>query len=265
MDGLLLAVLLASFLGSPHCAGMCGGLVALVAGGGGERPGLRSAAQGQFPYQGGRLLAYLLIGAGSGAVGAVVDMGALSAGFERGAALFAGALMLAIGVGALLGRAGVPLPRLAAPRFVHGVLGRAMTRTRHMGPARRGAVLGLFTGLLPCGWLYAFAIVAAGTGAPHLGALAMAVFWLGSVPILAALGFGVGAALGPLRRHAPWLTALLLIAAGSWTIFGRAGLAGTLPRPGVAASDKNGAQSQNGALVAPLTPLCCEGSDDTVD
>ncbi len=254
MSALFGAVLVASFLGSPHCAGMCGGLVALAAGG--ERPGLRAAMPGQLSYQGGRLLSYLAIGAASGALGAVVDLGALSVGFERGAALFAGAIMLAVGAASLLRSAGVPLPRVGAPRWVHGTLGRALTRTRGMGPLRRGTVLGLFTGLLPCGWLYAFAIVAAGTGAPHLGALAMAAFWLGSVPILAALGLGVGAALAPLRRHAPWLTAVLLVAAGSWTIFGRAGLAGVLPRPGVAAAE-----------VAPsaAVPLCCEGTDGPAD
>ncbi len=59
----------------------------------------------------------------------------------------------------------------------------------------RGAALGF----LPCGFLYAALAVAAGSGAIWRGALAMAVFGLGTMPALIALGIAGGAAGRALR------------------------------------------------------------------
>jgi hypothetical protein len=45
--------------------------------------------------------------------------------------------------------------------------------------------------LLPCGWLYGFAVTAAGTGQAALGAAVMTAFWLGTVPAMVGVGLGV--------------------------------------------------------------------------
>ncbi|MCA9290366.1 MAG: sulfite exporter TauE/SafE family protein, partial [Phycisphaerales bacterium] len=88
-------------------------------------------------------------------------------------------------------------------------------------PATRALTIGLLTTLLPCGWLYAFAITAAGTGSAPLGALTMAVFWLGTVPVLVGLGVGVQRLAGPLRRHVPTVTAAALVLVGVVALAGR--------------------------------------------
>ena len=49
----------------------------------------------------------------------------------------------------------------------------------------------------------AFVITAAGTGAAWTGAAVMVAFWAGTVPILLALGVGLGAVHAGLRRLAP--------------------------------------------------------------
>jgi sulfite exporter TauE/SafE len=82
-------------------------------------------------------------------------------------------------------------------------------------------VIGLLTGALPCGWLYGFAVTAAGTGSALAGALLMIVFWAGTLPVMVGLGVGVQALAAPLRRHLPTACALAMIAVGVLAVSGR--------------------------------------------
>jgi uncharacterized protein len=205
MLSLLAAVLVASLLGSGHCAAMCGGFVAFGAGSGAS----------QVAYHGGRLVTYVLLGVAAGAAGAALDLGGRLAGLPDLAAIVSGALMIAWGTTALA--RGGSLPFRSSPRVGRWLV-RIHTHLATQRPAVRGLLLGLATTLLPCGWLYAFAATAAGTGGPLAGAGAMAVFWLGTVPALAALAFGLRRAAGKLRLAVPRLGAALVVAAGLATI-----------------------------------------------
>jgi hypothetical protein len=49
---------------------------------------------------------------------------------------------------------------------------------------------GVVNGLLPCGLVYAYLALAAGAGGSLRGALAMALFGLGTMPLLALVGCG---------------------------------------------------------------------------
>jgi sulfite exporter TauE/SafE len=84
--------------------------------------------------------------------------------------------------------------------------------------AQRSYLVGVLTGLLPCGWLWAFVVAAAGTATPAMGAAVMAVFWLGTVPAMT----GVLALGGPLmqriRRRMPVISACVLIGLGLATL-----------------------------------------------
>ena len=53
-------------------------------------------------------------------------------------------------------------------------------------------LLGMLNGLLPCGFVYVFAITAASTGSAFWGAFVMFIFGLSTVPALFSLGFFVG-------------------------------------------------------------------------
>ena len=76
----------------------------------------------------------------------------------------------------------------------------------------------MLTGFLPCGWLWAFVVAAAGTGSALGGALVMAVFWLGTVPAMTGvLALGGPAAIW-LRRRMPAVTAIALIVLGLGTL-----------------------------------------------
>ena len=78
---------------------------------------------------------------------------------------------------------------------------------------------------MPCGWLYTFAIVAAGTGSPWQGALVMAVFWSGTVPIMVALMLGLNKLGRSIQDRVPFAMASMVILIGVFTIAFRAPIA----------------------------------------
>jgi hypothetical protein len=217
MTALGLTVLASSLLGSLHCAGMCGGLVAFATGAGRSR----GAWLAHLAYHAGRLAAYGALGALGGAAGATLDLGGSLLGLQRAAAAVAGALIALWGAAALLEALGARVPRLEPPRALGRLVGRALRRIAGRPPAVRALSMGLLTGALPCGWLYAFVAAAAGTGSAPSGALLMAVFWLGTLPVLAGLGLGAQALAGPLRRHAPAVCAVAMIVVGLLAVAGR--------------------------------------------
>jgi sulfite exporter TauE/SafE len=79
----------------------------------------------------------------------------------------------------------------------------------------------VFTPLLPCGWLYAFVLTAAGTGGVLSGLSVMTAFWLGTVPALLGMGTVLAHAGQSGRRRLPMLTGMTLIVLGLWGVFSR--------------------------------------------
>ncbi|MCZ7582336.1 MAG: sulfite exporter TauE/SafE family protein [Deltaproteobacteria bacterium] len=222
MITLLGTVMLASLVGSFHCVGMCGPLVAFYAGA--DTSGTRDKPLAHLAYHGGRLATYALLGAVAGALGRVVDFAGTGLGVQRAAAVLVGLLMIAWGVAALAQASGVRLPATAVPRALQKFFLRRSGALKNQPPMLRALAIGLFSAALPCGWLYAFALIAAGTGSVLGGALVMAVFWLGTVPWLLGLGVGVQFMAAPLRKRLPALTAILLIALGLYAVVGRSGI-----------------------------------------
>jgi sulfite exporter TauE/SafE len=220
MIPLALAVLGASLVGSLHCAAMCGGLVAVYAADPSPRARWRRVAA-HVAYNGGRLVAYATLGAGAGAVGASTDLAAGLVGIGRLAAVVAGLFVLLWGVVGLLEALGVTTVRVATPGWIRRLIGRALMLVSRRDPVSRAAAIGLATGLMPCGWLYAFVVAAAGSASPLAGAGLMALFWLGTVPMMASLGIGIRVAGAPLRRHFPVVSAAAMIVVGVVTVYGR--------------------------------------------
>jgi hypothetical protein len=221
VTALIVAVFLASLTGSLHCAGMCGPFVALYAGGDPSR-GLRRGAA-HAVYNSGRLAGYLALGAIAGSLGAALDVaGETLAGVQRIAAVAAGLFIAGVGAATLLRLRGVRVPELGGvPRPLRRLVARATLGLRERPPVVRAALLGGLAVFLPCGWLWAFGVSAAGTGSPLWGAVVMGVFWLGTLPVMVGVGLGVQAVAGPLRRLAPALTAVALVVVGLWAVAGR--------------------------------------------
>lgn len=256
MMSLIAAVFVASLLGSLHCAGMCGAFVAFAVGDGSGKPGQRAVLS--FAYHGGRLITYSALGVAAGSVGALLDLGGALAGISRAAMVLAGAVMVLFGVSAGLTALDKRPIRMPLPATMHKMLMAGQKAAMRLGPVRRALTIGLLTTLLPCGWLYAFAAVAAGTASPLLGGLTMAVFWLGTLPVLVSLGVGVQRLTGALGSRLPHATAVMLIVVGVWALVGRGGLDAKAIAEQQSVYEDTGSASASVGRVVDKQPACCE-------
>jgi uncharacterized protein len=217
---LTIAIFCASVVGSFHCVGMCGPFVAIAVGG--RTVQVRQKISSQLAYHLGRLTTYVVLGVAAGGVGSFMNIASGLAGFRPVAATLAGTFMILAGGIALGHAAGVRIPiGRVGPAFLTRWLQAGHRCSKHLGPTQRAGVIGLLTTLLPCGWLWMFAITAAGTARPDHGGLVMVAFWLGTLPLLIALGTGVQSVLGRFAPRLSLVTSALILVAGIYTVAGR--------------------------------------------
>lgn len=169
--------------GSLHCVGMCGPIALALP----RPPGSRgSLLLGRVLYNLGRAATYAVLGAVFGLLGQTL----LVAGWQRALSIAAGVLILAYLLSNQWGRGRwsmeSALLRFIAP--VQRALGRLLSRS---APGSL-LLIGLLNGLLPCGLVYVALAGAAATGSAPLGAGFMALFGLGTTPMMLAI-----ALLGP--------------------------------------------------------------------
>ncbi|MEZ6095466.1 MAG: sulfite exporter TauE/SafE family protein [Pirellulaceae bacterium] len=257
-------VFIASLFGSLHCVGMCGPF-ALIASGGDSTHG-RSTTLPTLAYSFGRLITYTLVGIIFGSLGLAVNQitGSQSGAFihfQQSATLVAGILMITVGVVALLRYFGVriPLPKFSGP--LSRALQAGFKRTVRLPPIHRAFVIGLLTTLMPCGWLYTFALTAAGSASPLWGGAVMAVFWLGTVPIMAALMLGAKRIQHTFQKRIPLVMSLLVIFVGGNTIASRSTLAIASHETVVSGIEENLKRIEN-IDQEKLPCCCCEDSQE---
>lgn len=253
MIALISAVFVASLVGSMHCAGMCGAFLAFAVASDQERAASKSALHAA--YNGGRLITYVTLGTLAGLLGAALDLGGSAIGLQRAAAVLAGAMMIVFGCAAVLRACGLRIQRLPVPGVLQRLAMKGHRAAADLPPIYRAGTVGLLTTLLPCGWLYAFVITAAGTGSPVAGAVTMAVFWLGTLPVMIGLGIGLQSLTGALRRHLPLATSLLIVGVGLWTILGRIAMP-TMTRAAFTPANTQAA-IQHVKSLNTSTPPCC--------
>ena len=193
------AVFLVGLLTSPHCLGMCGGI---LLGAAARSPSLVRAS---LAYNGGRVLAYTAIGALFGTLGSVIRY---SVSVRSMVFTMVGLAVALIGLnlwGLLPGLRSLFPAQSSACRLP------LSARRRFAG---RPLVIGLLTGLMPCGSLYAMWLHAVSGGSAAYGAASMLVFASGTVPLL--LLFGALGSLIPRRWNKYFLkaSAVLVTAMG---------------------------------------------------
>jgi len=252
MNALIASVLATSLLGSAHCAGMCGGFVTLACGSGASHARMSAA------YNAGRFVIYVTLGAIAGAVGSLVDRGSVGLGLQRGAAMFAGASMVLFGLCLLAQEWSFLRVLPTPPAFLQKIYVSAVSRLSQVEPTTRAFSLGLLSAALPCGWLYAFLFVAAGTGSALMGMLSMAAFWLGTLPalvlIVALLRRVQSQTLVNIRRTLP----ALLVVVGLLTCFSR----GNVRMESIElARVSTETPAQHVQRVAAETPACCKAAE----
>jgi len=202
----ILPALLTGLFGSLHCLGMCGPLVL----------GLHGSGKGVFGrvvYHLSRALAYAILGALVGSLGA----GLALAGWQRGLSIGAGLLILLLAArSGWLERAQGWLSGIAARGLAPG-----MRRARSNGGWTGQAMAGFLNGWLPCGMVYVALAASTATGSALHGAAFMALFGLGTLPAMLAVSLGGGligqslrSRLQPVMRGWMMVLGLLLILRG---------------------------------------------------
>lgn len=165
------------FLGSAHCAGMCGPIVLALPGSG--RP-LPSLIGGRVLYNIGRTVTYMFLGLIVGLIGA----GASLAGYQQLISIIAGAMILAF---ALLPKKFYNRILHQSPAFFNNAFGAAFKKLMKNGSPGSLFGIGLINGLLPCGFVYLGLVGALAMGSLWGSVAFMGLFGLGTVPLLFAM------------------------------------------------------------------------------
>ncbi len=185
----LISIISIAFLGSfGHCVGMCGGIVVAYTS---KKIGFNWSKSQQtlahLLYSFGRITTYVVLGALFGFVGGVVSFDNLTSGVLL---IFTGVLMILIGISlsgkfTFMKKIEHSISNTTIYKsFFHSLVGSDSFSSFYL--------LGMLNGLLPCGFVYVFAITAASTGSPLWGAIVMFVFGLSTLPALFSLGVFVG-------------------------------------------------------------------------
>lgn len=181
----LLVIISTAFLGGfGHCIGMCGGIVLAYSS---SKIDQKSSQLRQtlshLSYNFGRVATYTVLGAVFGLIGQAVAFTPTTKGVLF---LLTGLLMLLAGL-SLLGK----LKFLNSAEFSFSKYAwfqksfKALLSNKSYGSF---FLLGMLNGIIPCGLVYSFAIMAAATASPLWGAVVMATFGLATIPALFFLG-----------------------------------------------------------------------------
>jgi sulfite exporter TauE/SafE len=181
----LILIISTAFLGSfGHCIGMCGGIVVAYSS---SKIDPKSSQLTQtfshLSYNFGRVTTYALLGAIFGLIGQAVAFTPTTKGVLF---LLTGLLMLLAGL-SLLGK----LSFLNTTEFSfskYAWFKKSFQALLSNKSYRSFFLLGMLNGIIPCGLVYSFAIMAASTASPLWGALVMATFGLATIPALFFLG-----------------------------------------------------------------------------
>lgn len=205
-----LSVIIAGFVGSPHCASMCGPLVMNIA----------THRTRLVFYQLGRMTSYVAMGTLAGALGSSVLGDARPLWLTQFSLALIALTLLYNGYRAFREK---PLHfTLPKPLQTFSTKLWSLTRRPQLSLGTSGFLMGLLTVLLPCGHLFTFLLGAVATGSAVKGGVFMFAFWLGSSPLLLAAGLALPKLLKRSGAHGRRWAGVLLVMGGlfSLTAFG---------------------------------------------
>jgi hypothetical protein len=204
--------LLVGLMGSVHCAGMCGPL-ALALPTGGKRGW--SLLAGRLSYNAGRIVTYALLGLVVGAVGRGIAL----LGYQQTLSIVLGAALVLTSLAPAAVRR--VLPRVPGAGAAQSRISNALGMLFRRRSSASLFLVGILNGFLPCGFVVAALAGAATSGSEAAGAMFMAGFGAGTVPIMLGLSMAGYRLPGGFRTKLvallPWfgvLLGLLLIVRG---------------------------------------------------
>ena len=192
-------------IGSAHCAGMCGPIaLALPL----HNSNWANRITGGLVYNIGRVFTYLLLGGIFGLIGKGLHM----AGFQLWTSIVVGTAMILIVLIPMLFNT-IPSLGFVAEKFSFRVISsfKKLFRKETLGSLFG---IGLLNGILPCGLVYVALAGAINTGDVRTAMLYMALFGIGTVPVMFAMNIaGTMVSLG-LRKVVNKLTPYVIILLG---------------------------------------------------
>jgi len=213
----ILTIISIAFLGSfGHCIGMCGGIVVAYSTIKIDPKSSKvSQSVAHLLYSFGRVLTYTVLGAMFGALGGVV---LFSNNANGGLLIFAGIVMILAGL-SLMGK--IKFLTLIEHSFSSSPLYKnAFKSVLNSKSNLSFFLLGMLNGLLPCGFVYFFAITAASTADPFYGALVMFIFGVSTIPAMFGVGFLSSlASATSFRNMMMSLSSVAVILYGAFTIY----------------------------------------------
>ena len=211
------------FTGLSHCAGMCGPLVSAFSVQQKQMKG--SSVSPLLMYQCGRISTYALIGLIIATIGTSLQLTALGQGWQVGLSVFIGLMMITIGLNLMgLFNSLRWLESASLAKWVGERIRQLMISTHPLAPYG----LGMANGMLPCGPVYAMALLAATSESPLHGGLIMLLFGLGTLPAMLSIGFALAKLSVTLRKQLFRFAAGLIVLVGLQQILRGLALAGLL-------------------------------------
>jgi sulfite exporter TauE/SafE len=213
----LLSVVTIAFLGSfGHCIGMCGGIAIAYSSTKIDPTTSRNMqAISHLLYSFGRVTTYTVLGAVFGLAGGVATFSNNTNGILL---LVAGVTMVLAGF-SLLGKIKfltIIEHSVSKSKWYQSMFSQLLD-TKSLFSFY---LLGLLNGLLPCGFVYFFAITAASTGSVYWGALVMFIFGLSTIPAMFSISFFVGFfKSGSFRNTMLKIASIAVIAFGIYTLY----------------------------------------------
>lgn len=184
----IISIITIAFLGSfGHCIGMCGGIVIAYSSSKiDESFDKKKKTISHLLYSFGRVSTYVIIGILFGYFGSLFSFDGQANTVFR---MITGIIMILAGL-SLVGQ--IKFLTLIEHNLSGSLLYKKVFQTLIKSKSYLSFyTLGLLNGLLPCGFVYFFAVTAANTSSPFYGGLVMLIFGLSTIPALFSLGFFV--------------------------------------------------------------------------
>ncbi len=213
----ILTIISIAFLGSfGHCIGMCGGIVMAYSTIKIKPESSKvSKSIAHLLYSFGRVFTYTILGALFGALGGVVLFSNMANGILL---IVAGLAMILAGL-SLMGK--IKFLTLIEHSFSSSsIYKKSFKNVLNSKSNVSFFLLGMLNGLLPCGFVYFFAITAASTADPLYGAFVMAIFGLSTIPAMFGVGFLASlASATSFRNMMMSLSSVAVLLYGAFTIY----------------------------------------------